>query len=101
MSKKKIVDKILDYVINKYCDDEEMAVMLEDYFKAVEKLKNRKPLVKKVKKTYYKITEDVREYLLPLVDAEYFKTITYKQNVNTVLYDAMEQLNTKTWEEIK
>lgn len=98
MSKKKIVDKILDYVINKYCDDEEMAVMLKDYFKAVEKLKNRKV---PVKKTYYRITEDVREYLLPLVDAEYFKTITYKQNVNTVLYDAMEQLNTKTWEEIK
>lgn len=94
ISKKKIVDKILNYVFNKFCDDEELAVYMQDYYEADKRLKNRKPKEKSQVK-YYKITEDVRDYLEPLVDAEYFKSYNYGYRIDGVILDAMEQLKTK------
>lgn len=94
ISKKKITEKILNYVFNKYCDDEELAIYMQDYYKADKLLKNRKPREKNTIK-YYKITEDVRDFLEPLVDAEYFKAYNYSYKIDGVLLDAMEQLHTK------
>lgn len=98
VSKKKITEKILNYVFNKYCDDEELAIYMQDYYKA-EKLSAERKNNKTPKNTikYYKITADVRDFLEPLVDAEYFKGYSYNHNLEPVIYDAMQCLNTKCW----
>ena len=96
MSKKKITEKILDYVFKKYSDDEEIAIYMKDYYIAekliMEKNKN-KPKKENIK--YIKITENVRDFLEPLVDAEFFKAFNYGYEVDGVLIEAMEQLKTK------
>lgn len=94
VSKKKIVEKILEYVFNRYCDDEQIAIYLQDYYEAEKQLKNKKPKEKSNIK-YYRITEDVRDFLEPLVDAEYFKAYNYSYRIDGVLLESIEQLNTK------
>lgn len=96
---------MLDYAFNKFCDDEEFAKMIEIYYEAL-KIEAAKAEAKKEKaattecetkpsKTY-KLTEDVRNWLEPLVDAEYFKNANYTQVYDMeIIYKAAEQLKTK------
>ncbi len=91
----KIKQQIIDIVLKKYCDDKELAEWIQAYQNAKEKQEKRKQRQKPVyKEKTCKITEDVRKYLEPLVDAEYFKLRYGDFNNSLMIYKAMEQLKT-------
>ena len=96
VSKRKLIESIINYVFKTYCDDEQIAIFAKDYY-AIEKKAEERKLYKipKSQNKTYKITQQVRDFLEPLVDAEYFKHSEYKCMLDAeVLYDAMEQLET-------
>ena len=96
VSKKKITEKILEYVFKKYSKDKEIKLLMEDYYtadKIAKEHKNNKIIKNDTK--YYKITQPVRDFLEPLVDAEYFKSYNYTYEIDGVILDAMDQLKTK------
>lgn len=97
VSKRKLIESIINYVFKTYCDDEQIAIFAKDYYaieKRAEERKSRK--ISKHQNKTYKITQQVRDFLEPLVDAEYFKHSEYKCMPDAeVLYDAMEQLETR------
>ena len=101
LSKTKLIATIINYVFNTYCDDEQVALYAKDYYeleKKAEELKKKKILKchDKRQDKVYKITQSVRDFLEPLVDAEYFKTTHYNHLYDeSVLFDAMNQLETK------
>lgn len=101
LSKTKLITTIIQYVFDKYCDDEQVALYANDYYelekKAEERRSRKKELVAaKCHDKIYKITQPVRDFLEPLVDAEYFKHSKYEFIPKAVeLYDAMKQLETR------
>ena len=48
----------------------------------------------------YKLTEDVKDFLEPLVDAEYFKLRYRTSTHEPLLYKAMEQLKTQIFNQL-
>ena len=103
ISKKHLLSNIIDYVFNTYCDDEQIAIFAQQYFEIEKRLEEKRKLKSDImiskchdncNDKKYKITKEVRDFLEPLVDAEYFKS-RYTRNIEEVLYDAMEQLETK------
>ena len=95
ISKKTLISNIIDYVFNTYCDDEQIAIFSQQYYEIEKRLEGKRKLKSKDNNNKtYKITKEVRDFLEPLVDAEYFKS-KYTHNVEEVLYYAMEQLQTK------
>lgn len=103
LSKPKLITTILDYVFKTYCDDEQVALYIQDYYeieKRAEERRKRKNDIKCQDKCHdkiYKITQPVRDFLEPLVDAEYFKETHYKHSKEDLnsMYSAMEQLETR------
>ena len=105
LSKTKLITTIIQYVFDKYCDDEQVALYANDYYelekKAEERRSRKKELMAakcqdKCHDKIYKITQPVRDFLEPLVDAEYFKHSKYEFIPKAVeLYDAMKQLETR------
>lgn len=110
ISKSKIIQKIIDYVFKQYCDDEEIAILAQDYYAAEKRLaeKRKKKGDTKISKCqdkchdkFYKISQEVRDFLEPLVDAEYYKQ-EYVPNLNAAtLYQAMFELNTKVHQKLE
>lgn len=100
ISKSVLINSIIDYVFKTYCDDETIAGFAQDYYdierRTKERLERKTDKTKKLKPNY-KITKEVRDFLEPLVDAEYHKLIHYTHcsDSEISLYDAMEQLNTR------
>jgi hypothetical protein len=103
-SKTKLIKNIIDYVFNTYCDDETIAEFANTYYEFEKKAEERKTKKNimieksqyKCRGKIYKITQPVRDFLEPLVDAEYFKHSNFKCIPDAVeLYDAMEQLETR------
>lgn len=101
LSKTNLIANIINYVFNTYCDDEQVALYAQDYYELEKKAEERKK--QKMSKCHdkrhdkiYKITQQVRDFLEPLVDAEYFKSTQYNHlKDESILFDAMEQLETK------
>lgn len=100
ISRKQLINNIIDYVFNTYCDDEQIVIFSQQYYE-IEKIlqEKRKSKSKDNNNKTYKITKEVRDFLEPLVDAEYFKS-KYTNNAEEVLYNAMEQLQTKMHKEL-
>ena len=104
LSKTKLIKSIIDYVFEKFCDNEQVALFMQDYYELEKRAEEKKRLKKDVSKCQnkchdiFKITKEVRNFLEPLVDCEYFKNINYKPLFDPVpLYLAMEQLKTKQY----
>ena len=106
LSKTKLIQTIIDYVFDRYCDDEQVALYANDYYeleKRAEERRARKNDIMiskchdKCHDKKYKISQEVRDWLEPLVDAEYFKITKYKKSLDDLnpMYSAMEQLETK------
>ena len=100
LSKSKVVDEIIDYVSTRYCDDTELSNLLKKYLSVKEKLNKQKTRKSTRIANTYKISCEVRNFLEPLVDAEYFKLINYGGATKEILYITMEQLQTKLYQEI-
>lgn len=106
LGKTKLLATIIDYVFDKYCDDEQIALFAKDYYEIEKRAEERKALKKdimisKCHDKIYKITQSVRDFLEPLVDAEYFKSTHYKHLYDeSVLHDAMDQLQTKQYKKL-
>lgn len=106
ISKSKIIQKIIDYVFKQYCDDEEIAILAQDYYAAEKRLAERRKKksdtkISKCQDKFYKISQEVRDFLEPLVDAEYYKQ-DYVPNLNAAtLYQAMFELNTKVHQKLE
>lgn len=106
-SKSQVVKSILELVFKKFCDDEEVALLIQEYYKAEKKLTERRKKKQEnkastsSKKLTYKISQEVRDWLEPMVDAEYYKDLNYKPNLDCYLiYEAMQQLNTRVHREL-
>lgn len=109
LSKKVVVQKIIDYVLKQYCDDEEIAILAQHYYAAEKRIAERKKkksdlrIEKCQNKCHdiYRISKEVRDFLEPLVDAEYYKD-KYIPNVDVaIIYKAMYELNTRVHQEIE
>ncbi len=107
ISKIKLIQSIIDYVFNTYCDDEQIALFAQDYYELEKRAEERKArksdtMISKSYEKIFKITRPVRDFLEPLVDAEYFKNMNYIYNVidNNALYLAMEQLETRQYDKL-
>lgn len=99
-SKKSIINNIIDYVFNTYCDDETIALLMQDFYESEKKLAERRK--RKTEKCHdicpdktYKISQEVRDFLEPLVDAEYYKDRYIPSIDCAVIYLAMQQLDTR------
>lgn len=107
ISRTKLIQNILNYVFNTYCDDEQIALFAKTYYdlekKAMERKENKaNAAISKPKVKTYKISQEVRDFLEPIVDAEYFKETHYKNSIYDLnpLYLAMEQLETKQYKKL-
>lgn len=102
VSKRKLIESIIDYVFKTYCDDEQIAIFAKDYYAIEKRAEERKSIkISKCHNKTYKITQPVRDFLEPLIDAEYFKHNNYEWAPNPeVLYEAMEQLETKEYNKL-
>lgn len=99
-SKKSIINNIIEYVFKTYCDDEQVALFIQDYYEIERKAEERRK--RKIQKCQdkchdkiYKITQEVKDFLEPLVDAEYYKDHYIPRTDCAVIYLAMQQLNTR------
>lgn len=108
ISKKALLNNLIEYVFETYCDDEQIAIFSQQYYEIEKRLEEKRKLKNdimiskchdKCNDKKYKITKEVRDFLEPLVDAEYFKS-RYTHNIEEVIYDAMEQLQTKMLKKI-
>ena len=109
-SKKVVVQKIIDYVFQQYCDDEEIAILAQHYYAAEKRIAERKKKKSDTKASksqdkchdkFYKISKEVRDFLEPLVDAEYYKD-KYIPNVDAaIIYQAMYELNTRVHQQLE
>lgn len=101
LSKTKLISTLIEYVFNTYCDDEQIALFAQDYYELEKRAEERRLrkndiMISKCHDRIYKITQPVRDFLEPLVDAEYFKHTNFGYIKEAVeLYDAMEQLETR------
>lgn len=109
LSKKVVVQKIIDYVFKQYCDDEEIAILAQHYYAAEKRIAERKKkksdlgIEKCQNKCHdiYRISKEVRDFLEPLVDAEYYKD-KYIPNVDAaIIYQAMCELNTRVHQQLE
>ena len=110
LSKKVVMQKIIDYVFQQYCDDEEIAILAQHYYAAEKRIAERKKnksdaltsqCHNKCHDKFYKISKEVRDFIEPLVDAEYYKD-KYIPNVDAaIIYQAMYELNTRVHQQLE
>lgn len=111
LSKSKLITTIIQYVFDKYCDDEQVALYASDYYELEKKAEERRTRKRelmaakcqdKCHDKKYKVSQEVRDWLEPLVDAEYFKDMNYKPSLEDLnpMYSAMEQLETKQYKKL-
>lgn len=104
MSKRSLVNDILEYVFNTYRDEDNTIREFESNYIKIEKEceKRRKKRCNKPAKEKYIVSKDVRNFLEPLVDAEYFKQDRYNAcEVDNVVIKAMKELDTDYYDIIK
>ena len=108
--KRALVSEIVNYIFNKYTDDERVIALVGRYNKIEDAKLNRKhkkldkiKVVNNITPTY-SVTKPARDVLVPLIDSEYFKSLNYK-NIPDDQLDAivmaMSQLDTRIFRELK
>jgi hypothetical protein len=108
--KKVLVQEIVDYIFNKYTEDERVKALVRRYEKIETHNSRRRDRDKERLNTAldttptYLVTKPARDVLEPLIDAEYFKVLNYRECPNDQL-DAivmgMSQLETRIYRELK
>lgn len=104
-SKKLLIKEIVDYINTQYKSDPRIVELVTKFNNIEDKLaKNRQN--RKASKYVnilpdkFILTKETRDWLVPLVDAEYFKYINYHphdERVDTMIY-AMQCLKTPVYE---
>ena len=108
--KKVLVQEIVDYIFNKYTEDERVKALVRRYTK-IESVNSRRKAKKldkfgsQLDKTLtYSVTLPARDVLEPLIDSEYFKTLNYKEpypdHLDAIVL-AMQQLDTRIFRQLK
>lgn len=96
-SRKLLIKEIVDYISERYTNDEKIVELINKYNTLENRLSNRKRENAEREKKTFTITQDVRNYLCPLVDAEYFKILNYGLGINhlDITVKAMKQLDSR------
>ena len=106
MTKKVLIREIVEYIDKSYKNDPRIVGFVKKFREIEAKsLKKSKKITKKQKNKNYTVTKEARDWLAPLVDAEYFKYINYNFKKNIVIDDemikAMQCLETDVYSGLK
>lgn len=101
MTKKLLIREIVEYIDKSYKNDPRIVELVKK-FKDFEN-KSKTKAKKKNKTKLYKISKKARDWLLPIVDAEYFKFLNYNFNekLDEAMIEAMSCLDTEIYENLK
>lgn len=104
-SKKLLIREIVDYIDKQYKNDPRIVELVTKYNSIEEKLARKR--IQKTEsvlkqKTCYIIPKQVRDWLEPLVDAEYFKHINYHPNDDhaDLMVLTMQKLETEVYKQL-
>ena len=106
-SKKLLIREIVDYINTQYKSDPRIVELVTKFNNIEDKLAKNRQNRKAIKYVNilpdkFILTKEARDWLVPLVDAEYFKYINYHphdERVDTMIY-AMQCLRTPIYESL-